>query len=247
MKLIHIMPLGNLSYEYQQDMHMFLTHLVEKYPAYEEVARDCPGFKILDNSLIELGGSVAMERVHDAALAIGADEIVLPDVFLNGPKTIESVENALEWLREKYPRKNWPFRLMAVAHGANEQEWADCYRDLLEMPEIDTIGIPKILAKMHPQGRPYFVNTYCRLDQKDHHLLGLWYSFRELQEYKEPKLIRSCDTALQAFFRVNGLSSIWAVRPDGYTIDLEKETAPKITFQHGFALMLQKEVERNDS
>lgn len=226
MKLIHIMPLGNLSYEYQQDMHMFLTHLVEKYPAYEEVARDCPGFKILDNSLIELGGSVAMERVHDAALAIGADEIVLPDVFLNGPKTIESVQNALKWLRDKYPKGNWPFRLMAVAHGANEQEWTDCYRDLLEMPEIDTIGIPKILAKMHPQGRPYFVNTYCRLDQKDHHLLGLWYSFEELERYDRLENIRSCDTVLKAFFRVHHMDPSKSVRPDGFTIDLEKNVAP---------------------
>lgn len=226
MKLIHIMPLGNLSYEYQQDMHMFLTHLVEKYPVYEKVARDCPGFKILDNSLIELGGSVAMERVHDAALAIGADEIVLPDVFLNGPKTTESVADALKWLRDKYPMGNWPFRLMAVAHGANEQEWADCYRDLLEMPEIDTIGIPKILAKMHPQGRPYFVNTYCKLDQKDHHLLGLWYSFEELERYERPEDIRSCDTVLNAFFRVHHMDPSKSVRPDGFTIDLEKDVAP---------------------
>lgn len=239
MKLIHIMPLGNLSYEYQQDMHMFLTHLVEKYPAYAKVAQECSGFKILDNSLIELGDAVDMQRVHDAALTIGADEIVLPDAFLQGPKTIERVKEALGWLREKYPRGKWPFKLMAVAQGANEQEWLDCYRELLEMPEIDTVGIPKVLAKVHPQGRPYFVNTYCDLGVKAHHLLGLWYSFRELREYKHPKAIRSCDTALQAFFRVNHLDPIWAVRPDGFTIDLEKDTAPEITFQYGLAMTLE--------
>ena len=81
MQLINIFPLGNICMEYQQDMHMYLTHMVEKYPIYAATAEVAPGYKILDNSLIELGGSVSLERVIDAATHIGADEIILPDVF----------------------------------------------------------------------------------------------------------------------------------------------------------------------
>ena len=82
MYLINIFPLGNICLESNQRMHMFLTHMVEKYPAYTEAARNAPGYKILDNSLIELGGAVDLERVVKAAEYIGADEIILPDVFL---------------------------------------------------------------------------------------------------------------------------------------------------------------------
>ena len=67
MKLINIFPIGNLGMHYTQDMHMFLTHLVEKYPFYAEFAKKVKGYKILDNSLIELGGAVDMKRILDAA------------------------------------------------------------------------------------------------------------------------------------------------------------------------------------
>lgn len=43
MYLINIFPLGNICLERNQRMHMFLTHMVEKYPAYVEAARNAPG------------------------------------------------------------------------------------------------------------------------------------------------------------------------------------------------------------
>ena len=228
MKIINIFSLGNIDMEYTQNMHMFLTHMVEKYPIYAKVARECSGYKILDNSLIELGGSVDIQRVLDAADLIGADEIILPDVFQNGPATIQSVKDALEYLYELYPNRNWPYKLQAVAQGKDEAEWAACYNTLYDMPDIDVIGIPKILAKMHPQGRPYFVRNYCRVGgSKKHHLLGLWYSFAELSQYssiEKKYVIRSCDTVLASFFVINHMP-LCSTRPDGFTVDLEHEVA----------------------
>lgn len=222
MHLINIFPLGNICMEYTQDMHMFLTHMVEKYPTYAKVAQDAPGYKILDNSLIELGGAVSVERVIGAATYIGADEIILPDVFQNGPETIKAVQDALNTLHKMFPKGDWPFKLMAVAQGADEEEWLDCYEYLLDMREVDVIGIPKVLAKMHPQGRPYFVNELCELHKKPHHLLGLWYSIAELFEYRNLEQIRSCDTVLLGFMAKHSMSSI-GTRPDGFTVDLEKD------------------------
>ena len=222
MKLINIYPLGNLCLHYQQDMHMFLTHLVEKYPFYAKFAKEVPGYKILDNSLIELGGSVNMPRILEAAEQIGADEIVLPDVFQSGPATIDAVYNALSELMDLYPNRAWPYKLMAVAQGKDEEEWYRCYQQLLDNPDIDVIGIPKILAKMHPQGRPHFVNELCDLKRKPHHLLGLWYSVMEFNEYKHIDDIRSCDTVLTGYMAKHGLS-LEGTRPDGYTVDLEND------------------------
>lgn len=222
MYLINIFPLGNICKEYNQKMHMFLTHMVEKYPAYVQVAQDAPGYKILDNSLIELGGAVDLDRVIKAAETIGADEIILPDVFRDGPATLKAVEKAIAELNKRYPNRSWPFKLQAVAQGKDEKEWDECYTSLLKNPDVDVIGIPKVLAKMHPQGRPYFVNTYCALSVKPHHLLGMWYSMTELLEYDYLEDIRSCDTVLMGFINKYGLN-FWGMRPDGYTVDLEKD------------------------
>lgn len=222
MYLINIFPLGNICLESNQRMHMFLTHMVEKYPAYTEAARNAPGYKILDNSLIELGGAVDLERVLAAAEKIGADEIILPDVFQKGPETAEAVRAAIKYMQDKWPNRDWPYKLMAVAQGRDEEEWYECYQELLEMPDVDVIGIPKVLAKMHPGGRPHFVNELCNLGRKPHHLLGLWYSITELQEYRDLGMIRSCDTVLLGYMAKHGMS-IYGVRPDGFTVDLEKD------------------------
>ena len=222
MKLINIFPIGNLGMHYTQDMHMFLTHLVEKYPFYTKFAKEVKGYKILDNSLIELGGAVDLQRVLDAAEQIGADEIILPDVFQKGPETIDAVNAALSTLNDLYPNRSWPYKLMAVAQGRDEKEWYECYQALLDNPDIDVIGIPKVLAKMHPQGRPHFVNEFCMLEHKPHHLLGLWYSIKEFNNYENINAIRSCDTVLLGYMYKYDMD-IYSVRPDGHTVDLEKD------------------------
>ena len=221
MKLINIYPLGNLSMHYEQSMHMFLTHLVEKYPFYAHLAKNVPGYKILDNSLIELGGAVDLDRVLKAAEMICADEIILPDVFQKGPETLEAVADALKKMRELHPN-GWPYKLMAVAQGRTVEEWYECYVSLMKNPDVDVIGIPKVLAKKHPQGRPYFVNNMCFLQQKPHHLLGLWYSLTELDSYDNLNDIRSCDTVLLGYMAKHGLPAD-GTRPDGFTVDLEKD------------------------
>lgn len=222
MQLINIFPLGNICMEYQQDMHMYLTHMVEKYPLYAETARNVPGYKILDNSLIELGGAVDMERLLRAAQIIDADEIILPDVFRDGQATVEAVKESLQYLYSQWPNRNWPFQLMAVAQGRDEQDWYECYRQFLDMPDISVIGVPKVLAKMHPQGRPHFVNELCNLFAKPHHLLGVWYSLSELAEYRDLRHIRSCDTVILGYMAKYGMLAT-GTRPDGYTLDLEKD------------------------
>lgn len=222
MQLINIFPLGNICMEYTQDMHMYLTHMVEKYPIYVATAQVARGYKILDNSLIELGGAVDLERVLNAAKVINADEIILPDVFQDGPATVKAVRESLQYLTDKWPNRDWPFKLMAVAQGRDKEEWYECYQELLEMPDVDVIGIPKVLAKMHPGGRPHFVNELCDLGRKPHHLLGLWYSMTELQEYRDLEMIRSCDTVLLGYMAKHGMS-IYGVRPDGFTVDLEND------------------------
>lgn len=216
MKYINIHSVPNIQKEYNQDMHMFLTHLVEKYPEYKKVARECKGFKILDNSLIELGSAMDPSRVIKVALEIGANEVVLPDVFCDGLGTMTAIQESLPIFIKEIP---WCQR-MAVVHGRTTDEWIDCLNYIVQQSEIDTIGIPKVCAKMHPQGRRWFIERALGTGTiKDIHLLGLWYSYQELSQgyphYFER--IRSIDTIMEEWEN-NTLSHL---RPDGWTIDLE--------------------------
>lgn len=222
MQIINIVPVANICMEFNQSMHMYLTHLVEKYPCYVRTARAAGGYKILDNSLMELGEAMTIERVLDAAEEIGADEIILPDVFQDGRGTIDAIDKALGTIGSRYMGKS-PFKLMAVVQGKDFLEWSQCYEELLARSEIDVMGIPKVCAKMLPGGRPEVMrNRKCGLRKKPHHLLGLWYSVSELSEYDQPELIRSCDTVLASFVAKHNLGP-FGVRPDGFTVDLEND------------------------
>lgn len=216
MKIAHIVPFANRSVVDSQAYKMFLTHLVLKDSTYAKWAAQSSGFKILDNSLIELGDALSLQDVLKAAEMIGAKEIILPDVFQKGPETIAAVKEALQ---ELTPEQKDKYSLMAVAQGRYAKEWVECFNELESIPEISTIGIPKVLAKTHPAGRPAF-EGFWRYSPKKIHLLGLWYSFTELNEYVFPDKIRSCDTCQAAFLAKYGLTAE-SVRPDGHTIDLE--------------------------
>lgn len=219
MDRINIYPLSQVDKYLNQNMNMFLTHLVEKNRMYREIARRCDGYKILDNSIIELGSAVDVGRVAEAAAFIGADEIILPDAYKDCDGTLKMVENALNWL-DRHGCRN-VFKVMAVAHGATEEDWSHCFQRLENIAEIDVIGIPKVLATMHPAGRPHF-EQYWYNTSKTIHLLGLWYSFSELLEYQRPNEIRSVDTCLQAYLDKFGLG-YYGVRPNGYHFNLEDE------------------------
>lgn len=222
MQIINIVPVGNICMEYTQPMHMYLTHLVEKYPMYIKVAQQAGGYKILDNSLIELGNAMTIERVLDAAEKIKAHEIILPDVFQDCDGTLRAIDAALTEIDWRYSGE-CPFNLMAVAQGKTWDEWDKCYEQLMADDRINVIGIPKVCAKMLPGGRPEVMRrSQCRLSDKKHHLLGLWYSASELYQYEHPELIRSCDTVLASFIAKHNLTAM-SVRPDGFTVDLEND------------------------
>lgn len=222
MKLIHILPVSNLHCCEGYRMFMALTHLVENNVVYREWCKRYEGYLILDNSIVELGGAVSMKRLCDAAEAVEADEIILPDEMEDGAATISKVKDALNYLYKRYG-KHCPFKLHAVVQGKTLEEITECFQVLDDMPDIDVIGIPKHLHYKSPTGRPGFESMWSGA-HKAIHLLGLAHSFTELVHYEHPEDIRSCDTSLMTVLVKNNLAC-GAYRPSwgDSKIDFEKD------------------------
>lgn len=183
---------------------MFLTHLIFKDKAYRDMARNHEGYKILDNSLIEIGGALSMQDVLNAAEIIKADEVVLPDVFTDGEATIESTTDALEEYKEELKH----YKTMAVVHGKTKDEWLRTFLYFSERPDVDVLGIPKVMHEQFTEnwqaGRPRLLGEVIDLTDKDIHLLGLWSSFDELHYYGDDlEKIRSIDTSLPSLLELN--------------------------------------------
>lgn len=220
MNLCSIVPVQHYKWMYNEaPMVMCLTHLVENYPKYRNfAAKHHNVYKILDNSLIEMGSAFSIERVYNAAVRIGADEIILEDCYPDGPKTIEAVERSLKWLREN--DHIGEFKLNAVCHGRNFEEFEQTFNYLDNIPEIDVISLPKILCEWcFNRGNlyPIFKDTHKKI-----HFLGAWDGFQEL--YLMPKevwdKVRSCDTCLPSLYAIQ-YKHVWQTRK-GVTINLEQ-------------------------
>ena len=227
MQLVSITPKNLWQEMFTQDIAMCLTHLVMKYPEYAEMIKNRPNncFVMLDNSIVELGESVQLQDILDAAEKTHADEVVLRDAYPFGSPTRQRIKEDIEYLRENNLTNK--YSIMAVCHGENLEEFKETFNFINSIPEITTIGIPKVLCKWLPsRSRAELAPIFTQTD-KQIHLLGSWFNLQEEIEWpiEYRNRIRSIDTCLPSYYVISG-KDISEDR-DG-TIDLEKEY-PELT------------------
>lgn len=226
MKLCSITPVDKSKWMYELPYVMTLSHLVEKYPKYAEIAKNRDNnYVMVDNSIIEMGSSFSMERIYNAAKSINANEIILEDAYPRGPETIEAIERSLKWLSNN--NHFGEFKLQAVCHGQNEKEFRETFNYINSIKEIDTIGIPKVLSVWAPKGeRASLANIFTNTD-KELHYLGTWNTLKELVDMPEDlkNRVRSCDTCLPSYYAIYNMDPMENRKG---TIDLE-EVYPGLT------------------
>lgn len=127
---------------------LLLAHEVLAEPqAYYEFWRDqIDQTIIMDNSLIELGHPMKIEKVMEAASIVGGDTsiVVLPDVLGDRIGTMALVFDALEELDDtEIP--DLEVKTLAVAQGATPIDTFSCARDLIQLG-VDYVSIPRRLA-----------------------------------------------------------------------------------------------------
>ena len=202
MQFCSIVPTKYNELMYDSSVVMLLAHLSKNNPAYaiNAIRHDGSCYKIMDNSIVELGKSFSMEELIAQAQCCLVDEIILPDVYKNGGETIQKIKESIEWLRENNYLGH--FKLMGVCHGSDINDFIRTFKILNSMPEINTIGIPRIVCEW-AISRGYIADIFMQTD-KEIHLLGCYDSLKELSTFKEEylKRIRSIDTSLPALLSV---------------------------------------------
>lgn len=223
MKFCSITPLKNARLMYENEYVMLLAHLSANSAKYAQYARNNNNYKIMDNSIIELGEAFDMDTLINEAIKCNVDEIILPDIFNDGDATLKKVNESIEWLKEhNYIGK---FKLMAVCHAKNLEEFHETFNKLNKIKEIDVIGIPKVCSRWMGS-RVKEAECLSLHTKKDIHLLGCWNSLNELKDLSSNSKVRSMDTCLPALLTIYNMNTF--DDRNGLTIDLEKDEIQNI-------------------
>lgn len=240
---INIVPQNYLNFTDKCPMHMCLAHLLgeegmEEYTAFYKKQSEDGNFVIMDNGVIE-GSPLPIDKVLEKAKLVDADEIILPDVFLDAGATIAAVDFAMEYLKNKEH-----VRLMVVPHGKTLNEWTTCAALLINRwgDKIATVGIPKVLTSV--AGRDARIDaiksiaSLIKQYELDIHLLGCWDTPLEITTAalavvkKEIPVIRSTDSSIAFVYAREGIRFSASERPHNKaTIDFKHEEVDNVLLE----------------
>ncbi len=173
-KISTIVPVAHLELTAFDQRFMALVHLL-RIPDYREFftsRAEAGKYVILDNSTVELGEPWEMENYLDEAMAIGADEILLPDWLHSSTRTLSEAEHGLE-IAERF---SWPGAIMGVPQGQSQEEWVECLEQMLGMG-ITSIGVSRRYLDKFGESRlfacqlTYFIAQSMNIEVSIH-LLG---------------------------------------------------------------------------
>lgn len=229
MKAATIVPTAYLDMVREDDYHMCLAHLIgedEEYTAfYKEMGSMAGKYLIMDNGVIE-GNPRPIEEIVRKALMVGADEVVLPDVFRDMEATLNLSYEALRYVKLDFPQ----LKVMVVPQGNTIEEWMDCAMAMLDW-DIDCIGIPKVLV--HLGGRDGRLDVLERLGNRlrglEIHLLGCWQTPLEIlyidRHVKSERIlpVRGVDSAIAYVYSRGGALITDMDRPDSMAINFEDD------------------------
>ncbi len=242
----HLKTLGN-----HNDYNFTLAHLIgnEEYLTYY---RENNKYTICDNSAFELNSPLPAPEVVKAATLLKAQEVIAPDSFGDGSKTIQTTNEFIKYLDDS--GKLGKFKVMGVVQGANVPDWVNCFVHMRENKHIDVIGFSYLGCKTFSSDLASARIGAVRLAtnvgggdlKKSIHLLGIGSNPTELKAQREVPNVRSCDTSLpivQGLYRnkldtSTGLIGPKLSRPDNYfDADVDKDQLDAIT--HNIATMKQ--------
>lgn len=147
----------------------------EGYANAQKLWAGKPGIRILDNSVIELGGAVDLKMVAAAQEIVKANVVVLPDVLEDSQGTFELAAHELE----RWTMTIQDAELMFVPQGETLQSWIWCLEKFIDFSikeigmEPHWIGIPRNTTKRIVSSRRDLIDiVHTLIPNTDIHLLG---------------------------------------------------------------------------
>lgn len=175
------------------DFYFVLAQRVREDIAYRNFFtnfRDRLKFVLLDNGAFELTKSLRTDLLLDIAKEIDTNEIVAPDYPMHG---IESYKMLIDFI-SVCPKK---YRIVALPHGKNVEEFVHYYKLVAKQPEVSVIGLSVLFQKatgLRPHVYQYLKKCNLFAESTHHHLFGLD-ALTELWCYSSND-IRSVDCSL---------------------------------------------------
>jgi len=160
-------------------------------------------FVILDSGLFESFLGTEQEKISQTkylkmAIKMDASEIVCPDSPNNSKETFLSTREFIR-LWKDYPSHRKP-ALMIAPHGQTSEEWMENLRSLIEIGNIQTVGIPRIVNSTITDLGPFPRVSLAKAIKKHRkdvyiHFLGAADNFlQELALANKTGYVRSCDS-----------------------------------------------------
>ncbi|MFE7576915.1 hypothetical protein ACFU5Z_19500 [Streptomyces sp. NPDC057521] len=181
---------------------------------------------IVDNGVFDLGESLSALELVEAARAVQATEIILPDVMHDGPATINASTQGAAEIRKVTDE----FLLCAVVHAADDDEWHRCYDYFANSDYVDAIALPASrrrsdspqLSKDRVLATAYLESQGLVNPRIKYRMLGLgWRGHLELFEQREHEWIESVDCAAPVILGTMGIEML----PNG---PYEKVRTPRV-------------------
>lgn len=181
---------------------------------------------VVDNGVFDLGYALPATDLVAAARAVGAREIILPDVMCDGPATIKTSAEAARQIRDLSEE----FRLCAVVHATDDQDWLRCFDHFSSSDYVGAIALPASrrpapedqLCRTRWTATRYLEDRGMVEERIVYRLLGLGRTGHlELVEQREHEWITSVDGAAPVILGAMGIEML----PGG---PYEKPSTPRI-------------------
>lgn len=226
MKLAFITPISEIELSTCGDILFVLPQISMKSKRYTNFYKKQKKYKICDNGLAE-NAQVTNEQMMRAAKAVKADEIIAPDTLYDRSDTVRKTKEFIRWLKLKKLLKQ--FKIMAVPQGKNKEEWIECYKELIKIPEVKVIGFSKLsivkcfsnfegkdkdeISSSRQRCIKYLLKNKLIDFKKEYHLLGRGCP-TELKN-KNYFFIRSSDSCIECLSAMIGFKFDWNKGVDG--------------------------------
>jgi len=213
LKVAHIVGINHLNLVRDKNFHLVLAHLLDESATYRNFYKEVGNegaFLILDNSAFELGEPYPPEEMIKLGNEINASEIMAPEIYQDGRGTIEVVEEFAAKVKE-LTNKKW--NIIATIHGKTFDDWMNCFKAIISINNITTIGLSCRAAEYFTDLRSSSVTTQRTFNRiglthilnktcvgkftplRQYHLLGSTDPVLELTVQTKYDWIRSIDTS----------------------------------------------------